>query len=364
MILLILGTSIVLQFGAAILALMLNRITGHLIAWWLIAFAIILMTVRRCITFGRFWSGDIAHPPDPTAELVALVISILMFGGMALIGPFFKKSKRAELALKESHEELEKRVKERTAELEIAKNEAESADRLKSLFIASMSHELRTPLNSIIGFTGLLENGTVGEVTPKQKDFLGRTYQSSKHLLNLINDVIDISKIETGKIEASPELFNLAEVTTEAVDFAGLMDLKNETVEFKKIEIHPGLEVYNDRKRVLQCLLNYTSNAVKYTQSGCISISAKEVGDDIEVVVEDTGIGISEADLPKLFQQFKRLDSSLKTHAGGTGLGLYLTKKLATEVLGGSVRVESQLDVGSKFFLKFPKNLKQQKSEK
>ena len=363
MILLILGTSIALQFGAAILALMLNRITGHLIAWWLIAFAIILMTVRRCITFGRFWSGDIAYPPDPTAELVALVISILMFVGMALIGPFFKKLKRAELALKESHDELEKRVTERTAELEIAKNEAESADRLKSLFIASMSHELRTPLNSIIGFTGLLENGMVGEVTPKQKDYLGRAYQSSRHLLSLINDVIDISKIETGKIEVSPELFDLKEIVTEAVDYAGLREIQNETVEFTKMDIPPGLEVYNDRKRILQCLLNYLSNAVKFTQRGSISVSVREVGDEVEIVVEDTGIGIAEADLPKLFQQFKRLDSHLRIPTMGTGLGLYLTKKLATEVLGGSVRVESQLDVGSKFFLKFPKNLKQQKSE-
>ena len=260
------------------------------------------------------------------------------------------------------NDELEQRVETRTHDLAVANERLKELDHLKSLFIASMSHELRTPLNSIIGFTGLLEDGVVGEITPKQKDFLGRAHRSGMHLLKLVNDIIDISKIETGKVEVSPELFNLEEVITEAVDYAGAQEMKNKAVELKKVDIPPGLEVYSDRKRVLQCLLNYISNAVKFTESGSISVSAREVGDEVEIVVEDTGIGIAEADLPKLFQQFKRLDSHLKIPTLGTGLGLYLAKKLATEVLGGSVRVESQLGVGSKFYLKFPKNLKQHSS--
>ena len=272
------------------------------------------------------------------------------------------KRKEMELELKQSYEELEKRVKERTAELEIAKNQAESADHLKNLFMASMSHELRTPLNSIIGFTGVILEGNVGEINPKQKDYLGRAYQSSKHLLGLISDIIDISKVEAGQIEAAPELFNLDEMVAEAVDNACTQKIKSKGLELK-VEVLPGFEVYNDRKRILQCLINYLSNAVKFTQSGYVSVSAKEVGDKVEIMVEDTGIGIAEDDLPRLFRQFERLDSHLKIPAGGTGLGLYLTKKLATEVLDGSVGVDSRLGAGSKFFLKFPKNHKQKSSK-
>lgn len=356
MVLFVLGVSITLQFGAAILALLLNRITGNLVAWWMIAAAIILMTVRRCITFGRAWSGDIAYPPDLSAELVALVISILMFGGMVLIGPFLKKTKQADWELKRSHDDLEKRIKERTAELEIAKNEAESADRVKSLFMASMSHELRTPLNSILGFTGILLQGMAGEINPKQKDYLGRAYQSSKYLLGLITDILDVSKIESGKIEFVPELFNLEEMVAEAMDYADAEAIKDKGLELKA-EVAPGLEIYSDRKRVLQCLINLLNNAIKFTENGSISVSARKTGDDIEIMVEDSGVGIAEADLPKIFKAFERLDSSTKISTGGTGLGLYLTKKLATEVLGGTVKAESQLGVGSKFFLKFPKTL-------
>ena len=272
------------------------------------------------------------------------------------------EKKQVELELERSHEQLEKRVKERTAELEIAKNEAESADRLKSLFVASMSHELRTPLNSIIGFTSIILEGMAGEINPKQKDYLGRAHQSSKHLLGLISDIMDISKIEAGIIEAAPELFKLDKVVAQALDDSCIQKMKSKGLELK-IEVPLNLEVYNDRKRFLQCLINFLSNAAKFTESGSIRVTAREVGGDIEVMVEDTGIGISEADLPKLFQQFERLDSPLKIKAGGTGLGLYLTKKLASEILGGSVSVESQLDVGSKFFLKFPKNLELERSK-
>lgn len=266
-----------------------------------------------------------------------------------------KKNQEELISYKNNLEEL---VESRTRELEIAKNQAESADKIKSLFIASMSHELRTPLNSIIGFTGIILEEKTGKLEPRQRDFLDRVHQSGKHLLTLINDVLDLSQIESGQTEAILESFNLDEIVAEAIDFVEVQVLKNKEIELE-VEVPPNLEICSDRKRVLQCLLNFLSNAVKFTERGGISVSAKEVGDEVEIAVEDTGIGIAEADLPKLFRQFERLESSVKIKVGGTGLGLYLSKKLATEVLGGSVGVESRLGVGSKFFLKFPKNLKQ-----
>lgn len=121
-----------------------------------------------------------------------------------------------------------------------------------------------------------------------------------------------------------------------------------------RVNVPADLEIYNDRKRVYQCILNLLSNAVKYTEKGWVSISARQLNGDAEIVVEDTGIGIAENDLPKLFQPFERLNSSLRARELGTGLGLYLTKKMASEILGGSVRVESRLGAGSKFFLTIP----------
>jgi DNA-binding response OmpR family regulator len=228
-------------------------------------------------------------------------------------------------------------------------------DQLKSLFIASMSHEFRTPLNSITGFTGVLRMKLKGKLTAQEEDFFARIDSSSKHLLSLIDDIIDISKIEAGAIEASPEIFILNDVIDEAYG-----QLKK-TIDDKGLEVNisvpPELEVFNDRTRFLQCLLNYLSNAVKFTDTGKVCLLVREMDEQIELVVEDTGVGISEKNFSQLFQPFERLSSSVIHKKPGTGLGLYLTKKLATEVLGGSVAVESQLGVGSKFYLRFSKKL-------
>ena len=319
------------------------------------------------IQSGNTWKGEFQNKKK-NGELYweATLISPVMESGKITNFIAFMENiterKKAEEELQGHREHLEELVEERTSELTKANERLCELDHLKSMFLASMSHELRTPLNSIIGFTGVILQGMAGEINPKQKDYLGRVKKSSKHLLGLINDVIDISKIESGSVETIPEHFNLDEVINEAVDCACGQETKNKAIKFK-VEVPAGLGIYSDRKRVLQCLLNYLSNAVKFSGGGCTIVSAREVGEEIEVAVEDAGIGIAETDLPKLFRQFERLDSSLKIPAGGTGLGLYLTKKLATEVLDGSVWVESKLGVGSKFFLKFPKNLILQKSK-
>ncbi len=240
-------------------------------------------------------------------------------------------------------------------ETERANIQLKELDHLKSLFIASMSHEFRTPLNAIIGFNGLLSKELKGKLTANQEEYFERSRNASQHLLLLINDIIDVSKIEAGAIEVYPETFILIDVVKEALSVLQTeIDTKSLEV---KISVPPELKVLNDRRRVLQCLLNYLANAVKFTDTGTISLLVRELDDQIEVVVKDTGIGIHEDNLSKLFQYFERLSTVAHVKEMGTGLGLYITKKLATDFLGGSVAVESQLGSGSRFFLRFSKKL-------
>ncbi|MGR3173653.1 MAG: CHASE domain-containing protein [Candidatus Scalindua sp.] len=261
-------------------------------------------------------------------------------------------------------EELETKVEERTAELieiniilEKANTRLKELDQLKSMFIASMSHELRTPLNSIIGFTGIILQGMDGEINSQQNDHLGRVNRSAKHLLSLINDIIDLSKVEAGKVDVFPEDIALDEVVNEAVESVRLQ--ANEKGLALDVSVPKGVRMNTDRKRLYQCILNYLSNAVKFTESGTISITAHDTNGEVEIIVSDTGIGISRQDQQRLFKPFVRIDSHLRAKTLGTGLGLYLTRKLTTELLGGTVGVQSQPGKGSTFTLRLPKEIKQ-----
>jgi signal transduction histidine kinase len=225
-------------------------------------------------------------------------------------------------------------------------------DQLKSMFIASMSHELRTPLNSIIGFTGLILQGISGKINQEAREDLQIVYDSSKHLLSLINDVIDISKIESEQMEVYFEELKLDEVLKDVVTMV------SKDVEGKKLEIKfdspEGFSIISDRKRLFQCVLNLMSNAVKFTEHGSIELSAVKKTGILEISVRDTGIGIKKKDLPKLFISFTRLDSPLKEKTSGTGLGLYLTKKIMTTAFNGDIKVESHYGKGSAFTLIIP----------
>jgi len=254
------------------------------------------------------------------------------------------------------NESLEERVKERTADLERANSRLLELDRMKSMFIASMSHELRTPLNSTIGFSRILLDEWAGPLNDEQRENLDTILKSGKHLLALVNDVIDVSRIEAGKIEVIPRNFDIHECVSEAAaSFGAIAEKKGVEIKLHAVR-HP---MRSDRIRLLQCLLNLVSNAVKFTEKGTITICAKVTDDDdrLEISVTDTGIGIREEDLGKLFSPFVRLESPLASTVPGTGLGLYLTRKLAKEVLQGAITVQSTHGVGSRFVLRIPINL-------
>lgn len=271
--------------------------------------------------------------------------------------------RRAAEALREANERLEFRVRERTAELAVAKERAESADRLKSAFLATMSHELRTPLNSIIGFTGMVLQELAGPLNAEQSKQLSMVQSSARHLLSLINDVLDISKIEAGEMEIRLRAFDLgAMVANVAAVVEPLAQKKGLNLRLET----PGspVTVMSDQRRVEQVLLNLLNNAVKFTEQGEVKLSAEilpvhvllpgtEPQPCIQFRVIDTGIGIVSFELQNLFKPFRQIDNDSSRGHEGTGLGLHICRRLA-DLLGADIRAESRLGVGSTFTFVIP----------
>jgi len=258
---------------------------------------------------------------------------------------------RAEKELQEAYAQLETKVEERTEELAQANIKLQELDRLKSMFIASMSHELRTPLNSIIGFTGVILQGIPGEINPEQRKQLTMVKNSANHLLALINDVIDLSKIESGKIELLIKEFDLSAAIREAEE--SLKVAASEKGLRLSVHMPDSLIVEGDERRTKQVIMNMVSNAVKYTGSGEIDIKAEKREGRTEISVRDTGIGIRQENMDKLFKAFSRIrEDGMPIHEG-TGLGLYLSKKIV-DLLGGEMKAQSETGKGSLFTFSLP----------
>lgn len=268
------------------------------------------------------------------------------------IGRDITKRKRAEMELQEHRSHLESLVGKRTAELAVAKERAESADRLKSAFLATMSHELRTPLNSIIGFTSIILQELSGPLNDEQKEYMEMVQNSSRHLLDLINDILDISKIEAGQLEISEESFDMRESIVKAVQTITPLAEQKGLPLMSRIGPEVG-KVVSDQRRIEQILINLASNAVKFTEKGKVLIECEVNGSKLVTRVRDTGIGMKPGDIEKLFQPFQQIDNTIARQHEGTGLGLSICKKLA-ELMGGEIKVESQWNEGSTFTFTLP----------
>jgi signal transduction histidine kinase len=348
------------------------------IAWFVGLRPALLVVVLGGIAANFFlqeprWSFE----PGPAKQSWGLVVFMLLGTVISLLGGRAQTQRaraeaaaetlrRAEAALRDARDSLELRVLERTAELarthdslhdlEAENRRMQEAARMQSEFLANMSHELRTPLNAIIGFSDLMYRGVTGPLNPEQREFLGDILSSSRHLLGLINDVLDLAKVESGTLVVVPQPVELTRVIAE------VRDILRGLAAGRRVELASQLaadlgSVVVDPAKLKQILYNYISNALKFTpEGGRVTIRAELVGDAFRVEVQDTGIGIAKEDLRHLFVAFRQLDDGLTKRYPGTGLGLALSKRLA-EAHGGVVGVDSERGVGSTFWVELPRRV-------
>ena len=305
------------------------------------------------------WSGEIQRVRKDNSHFTALVTITLRKDannipiGYTLISRDITELQNA-LRFLNKLETSQDLLRIKNTELEKATLEAQESSRIKSEFLANVSHELRTPLNGIIGFAELMYDGAVDPASPKCKEFLGDIISSANQLLALINDVLDLAKIEAGKMDFHPEKIDLAKI------FAKIKDTFQTSITEKKIQfdmqIDPALcEITIDAEKLIQVFYNYISNALKFTPAGGqVSVRVyPDLKNQFRLEVQDTGIGIQDQDLSKLFGKFHQLDSGSAKKYTGTGLGLALTKRIV-EAQGGKVGVDSTHRKGSLFYAILP----------
>jgi signal transduction histidine kinase/CheY-like chemotaxis protein len=351
----------------------LTAMTERMKSYAWIVVALFLLSLLVALLISRIFQRRISKPVTDLAETARIVSREKNYAIRAAptdgqdelstmvtaFNEMLEQIEERESALHKAHEELEQRVEERTTELAVANREldlrnreVERATQLKSKFLASMSHELRTPLNAIVGFSDLLSEQTAGQLNDKQKRFVNHIKQGSSHLLQLINDILDLSKIEAGQIELRCEAFQVNAALPEVLSTIRPLAMA------KQIAVHHNLAVelpvYADRVRFKQILYNLLSNAVKFTpKDGRIDIDCYKQDGAVCISVADTGIGIRPEDQKLVFEEFRQVEGSNTTAQQGTGLGLAITKRLV-EQQGGTMSLHSELGKGSRFTFSLP----------
>src|SRR6266404_6966753 len=349
----------------------LRALDDRLKSYASIAAAVLLISLVVALLISRVAQRVISEPVVRLAQTVRIVSHEKNYSIRAVatgnrdevstliesVNEMLEQIQQRDSALLRARDELERRVEERTTQLAVANREldlrnreVERATNLKSKFLASMSHELRTPLNAIVGFSDLLAEQTAGQLNDKQKRFVNHIKQGSSHLLQLINDILDLSKTEAGQLELRCENFQIQDALPEVLStIRPLTMVKNIQLEQS---FGDATSVYADRVRFKQILYNLLSNAVKFTpKGGCIGIHCSRNEDSVSIAVSDTGIGIRPEDQALVFEEFRQVEGN--GVAGGTGLGLAITRRLV-EQQGGKICLESRVGEGSRFTFSLP----------
>ena len=279
---------------------------------------------------------------------ISVITGVIIIILIIIVLVSYRNNKLKSKLLVKQKEEIE----EQLSKLKTLNLKLKNADHYKSVFLASMSHELRTPLNSIIGYTGILLMGMTGELNEEQNKQLTKVKNNANHLLSLINDILDISKIEADKVELDIQEFKLSDVINEVIEI--ILPKAEEKQMTVTTDVNKYLILTTDKRRVKQVILNLVSNSVKYSNSGNVHIFTDYLSENkFRLTVKDDGIGISENDMARLFQPFQQIDSTLTRKNSGTGLGLYLSRKIIS-LLGGYISVKSEIGKGSEFYFEMP----------
>lgn len=333
--------------GSAVICATLHVMTRTMILWTIPT--VIVGLALNAYAFGSGLSGVLLAI---MAGLLGVNAIMAARAGAASFGDLIG----ARLNAEEVAEDLERRVLERTRQLAVATKRAQSASKAKSMFLANMSHELRTPLNAVIGYAEIIQEDLESGETASSGADLDRIRNAASHLLAMINEVLDLSRIEAGKLDLRPTTIDLHVLLRGAMDTVRPTAAKQRTV--CQVNIAPGVEtLVADETRVRQCVLNLLSNAAKFTQNGVVALDARacRIGSapGFAISVRDTGPGIDPEQMERLFQPFVQVDASHTRAHDGAGLGLVITRRLA-RAMGGDVQVSSKPGHGSTFTLYLP----------